>query len=302
MGANFAYKFLELGSKVHILEKSEVNLWRINKIRNKINIHYLDLTNRTETEEAVSKIKPDIVLHFAAYGAYQRFQQDIGLTINANLKGTINLVNACGKTGVECFINTGTSSEYGIKQKPMKETDILQADNLYGITKAAATMYCQMAARRFNFPAVIIRLSAVYGYYEEPGRLMPDVIKPCLANTKLKLSDPKSVRDFIFIEDVINAYLSAIKNIKKIKGEIFNIGAGKQHSVSEVVAIVKKITGSKIKPVYGAIKKVQAEPKNWLVDILKAKKMLGWEPEHSLEEGLKKNIEWFKKNLYFYKN
>ena len=96
------------------------------------------------------------------------------------------------------------------------EVDILEADNMYAITKGAATMYCQMMARKFGFPVVIIRPFAVYGYFEEKERLIPAIIISCLAKSKLELSNPNSVRDFIFIDDLIDGYLSAIKNIEKI--------------------------------------------------------------------------------------
>ena len=302
IGANFVHKFLELGYKVNIFEKKETDLWRIEKVKNKINLYSPDLTDYNETEKIICEIKPDIVIHFAAYGAYQRFQQDINLTIDTNLKATINLLNASQKIGVDGFINTGTNSEYGIKEKPMKESDILEADNLYAITKAASTMYCQMMAKKFNFPVATIRPFAVYGYFEEKERLIPTIIKSFLINTKLELSRPDSVRDFIFIEDLIAGYLSAIKNIENIKGQIFNLGTGKQNTINEAVEIVKKIIGSAAKPTYGKINTTQTEPKNWVADISNAKKMLNWQPKYNLEQGLLKDIDWFKNNISLYEN
>jgi nucleoside-diphosphate-sugar epimerase len=300
IGANFIYKFLELGYDVSIFERKEANLWRIKKIKNKIKLYSPNLTSYNETEKIISKINPDIVIHFATYGAYQRFQQDTKNTIDTNIISSINLINACNKIGVKCFINTGSSSEYGIKSKPMKETDVLEPDNLYGITKSAITQYGQMIAIKFNFPIVTIRPFAVYGYFEEEGRLITTIIKSCLKNTEPNLSNPKSVRDFIFIEDLIDGYLAVIKNIKKIKAEIFNLGSGRQSSIDNVFKTVKKITGSSIKPNYGKMRNTQTEPKIWLANILKAKKLLDWKPKYNLEQGIKKNVEWFKKNMDLY--
>jgi len=300
IGANFVYKFLELEYKVNIFERKEANLWRIEKVKDRISIHSPDLTNYDETEKIISEIKPDIVIHFAAYGAYQRIQQDINLTIDTNLKSSINLINACNKVGVECFLNTGTNSEYGIKSAPMKETDILEADNIYAITKSAVTLYCQMMARKFNFPVAIIRPFAVYGYFEEKERLVPTIIKACLTNSRLELSRPDSVRDFIFIEDLISGYLLLIENIKNIKGQIFNLGSGEQNKIEKVVKIIKTATNSKIEPFYGQIKTAQTEPENWVADISKAKSLLNWSPKNTLEQGLQKNIEWFKENINLY--
>lgn len=302
IGANFVYKFLELGNEVIVFERKEANLWRLGKIRDKIKIYSPDLTNPQEAEKIISEIKPDIAVHFAAYGAYQRFQQDIGLTIDTNLKCSINLVNACQKYNIGAFINTGTNSEYGIKKSPMKETDILEADNLYAISKAGVTMYCQMAAKKYGFPVAIIRPFAVYGYFEEKERLVPTIIKACLKNEKLELSRPDSVRDFIFIEDLITGYIKAIENIQNIKGEILNLGSGGQNRIQEVAMLIKKITASKTNPVYGNIAIAQTEPENWVSDISKAKTLLSWQPKFNLEDGMEKNIDWFKKNINFYEN
>jgi len=301
IGANFAHKFLDLGYNVHLIEKKGSNLWRLGGVRDKLGLHFVDLKNYDELKSLITKLKPQIILHFAAFGVYQRKQREVKEMIETNLLGTINLINACSKINFKCFINTGSTSEYGIKDKPMKETDLLEPDNPYGITKAAATMYCQYAAKRLGLPILTMRLFTPYGHFEAKERLIPTVIKSCLENSELKLSSPGSVRDFIFIEDLIEAYLLAIKNIRAIKGEIFNLGTGKQSTIAKVVRTIKKITHSTIKPKYGQVKPVQAEPKNWVADISKIKKILNWQPKYDLEEGLKKDIKWFEKNISVYK-
>lgn len=300
IGANFIYKFLDLGYDVNLIEKQGVNFWRLEKIKNKIKINYIDLKNYNKLEAFILKLKPQIILHFATYGVYQAKQQDTKKIIDANLLGTVNLVNACNKIKFECFINTGSNSEYGIKDKPMKENDLLEPNNLYGIAKAASTLYCQYMAKKLDLPIVTTRIFSPYGYFEEKDRLIPTIIKSCLKNNELTLSFPGSVRDFIFVEDIIRAYLAIIENIRKVKGEIFNVGTGVQTTIDEMVNIIKEITRSTTKPKYGKIKPAQTEPKNWLADISKIKKMLNWQPEHNLRGGLEKDVKWFKENLHLY--
>lgn len=300
IGSNFVHKFLELGDEVHLIVRPESNFWRIEPVKNKIKLHYIDLTDAEAMEKFIVDLRPQIILHFSAYGAYQGKQQDLKLTIDTNLLGTINLVNAASKINFECFINTGSSSEYGVKSKPIREDDLLEPNNLYGITKAAATDYCQFMAKKMDLPIVTMRLFSPYGYFEEKGRLMPNVIKAGLNNENFNAPSPLLVRDFIFIEDVINAYLKAIDVINNIKGHIFNISSGEQRSIADVVHIAEKILDRKIKVSYGEIAAKQYEPKMWVADISKAKKLLDWKPKFSLEEGLKKNIEWFSKNLSLY--
>lgn len=301
IGANFIYKFLDLGYEVNVIDKKETNFWRLESVKEKIKLTYVDLRNYEELESFIIRLNPQIILHFAAYGAYPAKQQDIKTTIDTNLLGIVNLVNACSKIKFECFINTGTNSEYGAKEEPMKENDLLEANNLYGITKAGGTMYCQYMARKLALPIVVTRPFAVYGYFEEKERLIPTIIKSCLENSELNLSSPILVRDFVFIEDIISAYLAIIKNIQKVKGEIFNVGTGLQTTIDEAVNIIKDITKSAVRPEYGQVKPVQYEPKSWVADISKIKKRLNWHQEYNLKEGLEKDIDWFRKNLHLYK-
>ena len=299
VGANFAERFAELGYKVFVIKRS-ADSRRLAGLKRRIKIYYADLKDYSRVESLVLKIRPRIILHFATYGAYQRTQQDVDRTVDTNLIGTINLVNACRKIKFDCFINTGSSSEYGIKNGPMKETDLPEPENLYGVTKAAATMYCRHISKKYNLPIATLRLFSVYGYFEGKERLIPAIIRSCLENKRLKLSSANSVRDFIFIEDVIGAYLMAIKKIKKIRGEVLNVGTGRQTSIAQIVRSVKEISGSKVKPEYDQIRSAQTEPKTWVADMSKTKKLLNWRPEYNIKNGLKRDMDWFKKNSYFY--
>lgn len=300
IGSNFAHHLVNLNYNVTIVEKKEANLWRLEKIKDKIKICYLDLENYQQVEDFIIKLRPDIILHFAAYGAYPKKQKNISDTVTTNIMGTINLVNALSRIAFDCLISTGSSDEYGQKQKPIKETDILEPNSIYAITKVASTMYCKMMARKFDLPVIIVRLFMVYGYFEEKERLIPTIIRCCLTNNELKLSQPNSVRDFIFIEDAIDAYLYIIKNAADIKGEIFNLGSGRQTSIKEVVLLIKNFTKAKIEARYGQVVSAYQEPKNWVADISKMRKKLNWKPKYNLKMGLQKNIAWFKKNINLY--
>jgi nucleoside-diphosphate-sugar epimerase len=127
------------------------------------------------------------------------------------------------------------------------------------------------------------------------------VILVVLGEHPIKVSDSAYVRDFIFIEDVVDAYLHAVK-MKHKYGEIYNIGSGKQQTVGEIVQMIQKITKSKSNVQWGAEAKQARyiEPLHWEADIAKAKKVLHWEPKFSIESGLVKTIEWFEKNKNLY--
>jgi len=299
IGSCLTHCLVKMGCKLHLTVRPESNLWRIKDILNEINLHNVDLRNTNGVESLVARLKPRIIYHGATYGGYH-IQKDTNKIFETNIIGTINLLNACAKVGFDCFINTGSSSEYGIKNEPMKELDVLEPVNAYGVAKASSTLFCQSVFRRYRLPIVSLRLFSPYGYYEAATRLIPSVIISCLTGQNLKVSSSDSVRDFVFIEDVLDAYIEATEMIDKIKGEIFNIGSGKQYSVGEVVLRIIELMGNKVKPEWKSIPNPRIEPEIWQADISKAKNILKWQPKHSLKQGLKNTVKWFEKNISLY--
>jgi len=298
IGATLVRNFLKNGAEVHILTRVTSNKWRINDLLKEVNEYCVDLLDYEKLASIISDIAPEIIIHTAIYGGYP-FQKDIKKIIESNFIGTVNLVNACQKVDFELFVNTGSSSEYGIKSKPMTEEDILEPVDDYGVSKAAATLYCQAVARREKIPVVTLRLFSPYGYYEEPTRLIPSVVISCLKGRNPEVSSPNSVRDFIFIEDVIDAYMK-VTETSDIGGKIFNIGYGRQQSVGEVVNKIVELTGNTVRPEWGSVPKRANEPNVWQADITKVKDILKWVPKYSLEKGLAKTVKWFMENMVLY--
>ena len=299
IGSNLVRKSLELNANIHIFTRAVSNKWRINDVLGDVKEYCVDLLDYEKLEKVILDIKPEIIFHTAVYGGYP--SQCKGKKIfETNLAGTINLINACRKIDFELIINTGSSSEYGLKNVPMRESDLLEPINDYGVSKASATLYCQAIAKRENRPITTLRLFSPYGYYEELSRLIPSTILSCLRNINPKVSASDSMRDFVFIEDVISAYIKVVENNDKAAGKIFNIAYGKHYSVGEVVSNIIKLTGVKLNPEWGKVFNPRMEPKIWQADISMAIELLNWQPEYSLDRGLERAIEWFKNNIDLY--
>ncbi len=296
IGSNLVRKLVKKGEHVSIIVRDKnKNNWRLKDIEAKLDIYECNLLSES-LKDLVNKIKPDFVFHLAAYGIPPE-EDNVYEMIDINLKGTINLIDAVKQNPFKLFINTGSCMEYGINENPMKETDVLEPIFDYAITKAAVTLYCRKEGIRSSLPIVTFRLFTPYGYFEELYRLIPTVVKNAIENKPIKVSTPKSVRDFIFIDDVIDAYLQATKSPLP-NGEVFNIGTGKQNNIGEIVKFCLEISQSKSKVLWGAMpmQKRYIEPVRFEADISKTRKMLNWEPKTTIEEGLKKTVEWFKKN------
>lgn len=300
VGANLVRELLTKGHKVSLISRRKKLNWRLHDIKDALDIHECDLKS-PNLAHIIAQIKPEYIFHLAAYGVLPK-EDNLDEMIDINLKGTINLLNAVKQNPFKLFVNTGSAVEYGIKETLMKESDILKPINDYGIVKAASTLYCQKEAIRNNLPIVTLRLFSPYGYYENKDRLVPSVILSAFKNKPIRVSSPHYVRDFIFIEDVIEAYMQAIKVSANKRGEIFNVGSGKQHSVKDIVNMVLQITGSHSEVTWGAVPRQTRiiESQRLEADLINSRDELDWRPKTSIKKGIEKTVSWFLKhhNLY----
>lgn len=300
VGANLVRRLVRIDAEVHITTRPTSNKWRISDIMSSVQNHCVDLWDAGQVEKLVQDVKPNIIYHLAAYGGHA-FQQNIKEMINSNILSIANLLSALSKIEYDVFVNTGISSEYGLKEKPMSEMNRAEPVNFYGVSKLSATLLGQIYAKRFNQPVVTLRIFSPYGYYDSAARLIPTVITACLEGKRqLQLRGRTHVRDYIFIDDLLDAYLEAVVASKNLHGEIINIGSGMQHSIQEVVAKITHICSSPIEVRWEATPHESYEPKHWVADITKAKEILCWKPKVSLTSGLGKTINWFRENLHLY--
>jgi nucleoside-diphosphate-sugar epimerase len=298
VGACLTEDLVREGHQVSIIARSTSNKWRLKKVINDIRSIDIDLCNEDDVIKTVREVNPALIFHLATYGGFH-FQQETAQIINTNVIGTVNLVTACSQIDYQCLVNVSSSSEYGPKNEPMKETDLLEPINTYGVMKASATLYCQMAAKTLKRPIVTVRIFSPYGYYDDKSRLIPSVILACLQRENPRLASGNAVRDFIFIEDVISL-LKKVSQHENPSGKIFNGGSGKQHSVAEIVEMIIKKTGGKVIPEWGSVPGRSSDTAKWEANMGFVNKELQWEPKFTLESGLLKTVEWFNNNLDLY--
>jgi len=290
VGANLVRFFISKGLKINIIIRKSSNIWRIKDIIHKANIFYVDLRDKNKLKKIIKKIKPKSIFHLATYGAYS-YQNDLDRIKSTVLNGTINLLNECKKFKFNIFINSGSSSEYGFKKNKMSENNLLEPNSYYAVFKSAATLFCQYEALANKLPIVTVRPFHVYGQFEEPSRLIPTLIRNLLNNKNSKLVSPNIARDMIFIDDVIDLYL-LIASRPRIKGDIFNIGSGKQRVIAEIYSELCNITKVNIKPVWKTMKDRSWDQTNWTADMSSVKKIFRWKPKNSFKMGLTKTVDW----------
>ncbi len=283
-------------SDIHVLIREGSHTQRITDLLDTVSIHTFSLENKDETQKIIGEIRPQIVFHVAAAGtAVGRIPFTLDELIQANTLGTIHLIDAASEAGCECFIQTWSSSEYGQKDLPMHESDILEPNNLYGLSKAWATQYATYLGKDRNFPIVTYRIFSAYGPYEDAKRLIPTLLQSYVSKIPPKLSSPYSVRDFIYIDDIVSAYLEADRAIT-VPWDIINLWTGNQYSIEEVIEILQEIFDTSLSPEYGEIPRNQKEPKCWVSDNSKMKTLLGITPI-SLRSWLESTLYWMQKSL-----
>lgn len=299
VGSNLARFYLDLGYELHILTRKESNLWRLKDVYSKIHDHKVDLLDAKLLNSIVKEIEPDFIVHNAIYGGRPN-QSEAQKVIDVNFQGSKNLVDACTDVDFECFINTGSSSEYGVKSEPMKETDICEPVNIYGIAKLSATLYCNYVAKQTGKNIGTLRLFSPFGDYEDQGRLFTDLALNCCLGSDVKLANPNAVRDFIYIKDVLDLYYKVMQQPSQLKAEIYNVAYGKQHSVSYMAEKVKSLMSSKSNLCYGELSGRAADTTTWQADITKTKNTFNWQPNLDFDNTIKDASNWFMQNKGLY--
>lgn len=290
IGANLTRRLIKEKFTVHIFVRNKHSIKRLSDIKNKLSIHFTDMSNQKKLTTLIEKISPNYIFHLATFENY-RDETKIDEMIQNNILSTKNLLIASLNTPYTCFVNTGSSSEYGSKKVPMKEDHLLAPLSIYAVTKATSTLLSKTLSEQYNKPIITYRLFSVYGPYESENRFIPTVIKSFIKDVPIKLTSGKVNRDFIYIDDVVEAYMQVTK-IKIKNGEIFNIGSGKQYSNQEIVKTLEKITNKKIKIEKNSFEKRLWDTPYWVADIKKSKKSLKWSAKTTLTQGLTKTLKW----------
>lgn len=300
IGANIFTSFLHYRKDVFGLSRNPTKNKRFKSLQlPEKNILKCDINNAKELKAVLAKIKPKIIFNLSAYGAYAK-QQDPHKIYQTNFLSTVNLLEELKKNHFNCYIHAGSSSEYGENSTAPKEDALLTPNSHYAVSKAACANVLYYYGKIEKLPVIHFRLYAVYGPLEEKERLIPTVIRFGLKKKYPPMASAKITRDFIHTLDVTKAFILASKDInQKIFGEAFNIGTGEKTSIAKLALIAKDIFKIKETPVFGQMQKRRWDHgKDWFANPSKAKKLLNFNAEINLEEGLKKTAE-FNKNVNY---
>lgn len=292
IGSNLVDALIEKGYQVVVVD----NLYSGKKenINKKAKFYEVDICDKN-LEEVFKKEKPEIVDHHAAQIDLRKSVADPLFDAKVNILGSINLLNNCLKYGVKkiIFASTGGAIYGDASVLPTPEDYPAWPVSPYGIAKLTVEHYLYFYYTAYKLPYIALRYGNVYGPRQDPhgeAGVVAIFTQKMLERKKPIINgDGKQTRDFVFVGDVVNANLLALKS--NFVGPI-NIGTGIQTNVNKIFRILNNLTGKKAKEVHGEAK--TGEQKTSCLSIKRAKKILGWEPKVELEEGLKRTVEYFK--------
>ncbi len=298
IGSHIAKRMAKEGAEIFIIVREDSDLWRIEQEKKDVSIYKGDIRNKDFVEASINSIKPEYVFNIAAYGVDSR-QKDYSTAVYTNVVGIVNMLEAVIKTGCKKFINTGTSMQYGNKEGIISEELRLTPSNIYGSSKAAATIIAHQIAAENNIDIATLIPFGVFGEMEGSHKFFPHIILSVLKNKDVDLTLCEQYRDYCYIENIIDGLLlAALKD--DIKNEIFNIGSGTVQQLNYYVDMIFKNIKTDRKPNYGAVPYRKNDLWCPQPDVNKIKKILGWEPEISLEDGVNRTVQWFKANHHKY--
>ena len=258
------------------LNKSPQKINQIKKNINKLKIN--DIPKNIST-----------IVHLAALTDVDFCQKNPSKCFESNVYGTQNMLEIARKINAN-FIYLSTNHVYGPPNKlPIREDHPKNPESIYAASKLLSEIICQTYAKNYGLNLSIIRLFSVYGQNSAKHLVTTKIITQILNNSSIQIGNLFPKRDFIYINDVINA-IELI--LTKTKGyNEFNVGTGKSHSILELCNILKKISGSKI-PIKSLKSKSRKKEINDIYANSNKLKKLGWRPNYNLEKGLKETYDW----------
>ena len=302
IGSNLVEAILKLGYKVRVLDNfSTGKMENIVEFLDNENFELIegDIRNLEDCQKACKGV--DYVLHQAAWGSVPRSLEFPVLYNEINVKGHLNMMQVARENNIKKFVYASSSSVYGDSPiLPKKEEEIGKVLSPYALTKKLNEEYADLYFRIYGLKTIGLRYFNVFGKKQDPNgfyaAVIPKFVKQLLNNEAPQINgDGETSRDFTYVENVIQANLKACLASDKASGEAFNIAYGGRETLNNLFDKLSKLLNKNIKAKYANERAGDIKHSN--ADISKAKELLDYNPEYSMDEGLELTIEWYKNNL-----
>lgn len=306
IGSHVASKLSKRKHKVFILDNldpyypiklKKSNLKNLQK--QSVSFYKLDIRNSNSLKRLVKKLRPDIIIHLAAKAGVRNSILYPEEYFSVNVGGTLNLLQAAKECKVKKVMIASSSSVYGTNKKvPFSESDIVENQiSPYAASKRSMEVLCKMYSHTYDLNIQIFRFFTVYGPSGRPDMAPVIFIKSIDAGKPINVfGNLKTERDYTYIDDVVDGLIKALK--VKDKFTIYNLGNNKPVFLGKFIKTIEKTLEKKAKLTYLSPQPGDV-PKTW-ADISKSKKIFNYNPKTTIENGIKKFIDWYKQNKNLY--
>lgn len=298
IGSHLVESLIKNGYEVAVID--DLSSGNKDNLSSEVEFYKIDVRDK-KISEIFKKEKPEMVFHLAAQPIVETALKDPLKTLEVNIMGTVNILEACRSKGdLKSVVICSSDKAYGkSKNLPYTEDASLKGDHPYEVSKTAADLIAQTYFKTYNLPIVITRFGNTFGPRDVNfSRIIPGILKAIIKNEEFLIrSDGKMVREYIYVKDVAEGCLKLIQSADKIKGEAFNFGSKNIFSVIELIKKIEEIL--KVKVNYKILNIAKNEIPEQYLNWEKIKNTIGWQPETSFEEGIKESFNWYKKFLIF---
>lgn len=301
LGSWLTDELLQLDARVFGLVRDPAGVGKL-KHADRCTLVHGCLEDREVIEDAINDHQIDTVFHFGAQAIVGIANRDPHATFETNIRGTYNLLESCRRAGAVTRVVVSSSDlAYGAQPTlPLVETMFLSGNHPYDVSKSCADLIAQTYHHTYGLPVCITRCGNVFGGRDlNFNRIVPGMIRWGLRGERpIIRSDGKFVRDYIYVRDVANAYLTLARRMddRSLHGHAFNFGMDTRVSVRELTErILSLMDRSDLRPI--VLNEASGEVRDGFLSSAKARKMLDWRPRYTLDEGLVETIQWYREHL-----
>ncbi|MFI7028338.1 NAD-dependent epimerase/dehydratase family protein [Microbispora rosea] len=285
IGGRLALRLDGMGAEVHAVSRNPVHRQGLGLSERAIR-HAADLRDRETTGTLLRKIRPDVVFHLAGEVDGARDLDLVLPTLESNLLGTVNLLTHASALSRVRVILCGSSEE------PRPANEQSPPPSPYAMTKWAATGYAQLFHRLWGVPVTVLRPTMVYGPGQRDARkLVPYLALSLLRGEEPGLTSGSKRADWVYVDDVVDAFVLAAET-DRAAGQVLDVGTGVLTSVRETVELLFRISGTSLRPRFGAVADRPLDVAQ-TADTGPAAEILGWKAVVGLEEGLRRTLAWY---------
>ena len=300
IGSHLVERLVELGARpralVHYHSKSPLGWLERSAYRKDIEVVPGDVRDRDTILPALEGA--EVVFHLAALIAIPYSYNAPVSYVRTNVEGTANILQGARSAGVERFVHASTSEVYGTAEAvPIPESHPLRGQSPYAASKIGADKMAESFHLSYGLPVVTVRPFNAFGPRQSSRAIVPTIIAQCLSGKTVCLGNVEPTRDLSYVSDTVEGFILAGGSAAAV-GRTINIGSGREISVRELVHVLSAVVGREVEIEIEErrIRPKGSEVERLLADNALARELLGWKPQVSLEEGLRRTVAWIRDN------